>query len=124
MSIIVDLDGPETGAVNNDLPPTTTVENLEALHNRGVISWKTYGTSILRLNGFGREQLAVQVDPLSKRDRRVLLLGKDTDPPNAAAAGGGGDEGQKAARESKTAAKHQSDSTEDKQRTKRSKKSE
>jgi hypothetical protein len=110
-----------------DLPPTTTVDNLEALHNRGVISWKTYGTSILRLNGFGRDQLAVKTDPLSKRDRRVLLLGKDADRPTAPSSvggGGGGDEGQKAARESKNSAKRQSDSTEDKQRAKRSKKNE
>ena len=100
-----------------DLPPTTTVDNLEALHNRGVISWKTYGTSILRLNGFGREQLATPVDPLSKQDRRLLLLGKKVESSQT-----GGDEGQKAARESKTSAKRQSDSTEDKQRAKRSKK--
>jgi len=103
-----------------DLPPATTVEKLEALHNRGVISWRTYGTSALRLAGLGRDQLATPRDPFSQRERRMLMFGRDVDAP-ANAVAGNRDEMQQAASESKTDAKRQSETDDDKQRAKRAK---
>lgn len=59
-----------------DLPPSTTPERLDAMYNRGILSWQTYATSQLRLNNFARDELAAAVDPLSKAEQRELLLGR------------------------------------------------
>ena len=64
-----------------DLPPSTTMESLNFMYDRGILSWSTYGTAMLRLNGFSREQFDTTTDPLTKREKRVLLLGKDADAP-------------------------------------------
>jgi len=94
-----------------DLPPPTTQEALNFMHDRGILAWSTYGEATLRLNGFSRDQLDSPKDPLNVREQRVMLLGNNADPPAppasaGAAAGkkrkadGGSDHGQKVARTS------------------------
>jgi hypothetical protein len=74
-----------------DLPPTTSMESLDFLRNRGMLSWQTYGESALRLNGFPADQLDTTTDPFTPTDRRAMILGKDdprlangAPPPSAA----------------------------------------
>ena len=66
-----------------DLPPSTTPEQLDAMYDRGILSWQTYGKAKLRLNNFSGDQLASDTDPLTKEEQRQLLLGppKPTDQP-------------------------------------------
>jgi hypothetical protein len=72
-----------------DLPPSTSPEQLDALYNRGLLSWETYAASQLRLNGFPRDQLASPSDPLSSEDRRELLMGpRKPDPAKRPSSGG------------------------------------
>ena len=79
-----------------DVPPVTTPERLDALYNRGMLTWKTYGQSQLRLHGFARSQLASPTDPLTKAEQRQLLLG-------TADAGGTGESSPKKRKSSSTA---------------------
>ena len=59
-----------------DLAPTTTVESLNFMRNRGLLSWRTYGESVLRLNGMPADQLDVPKDPFTDDERKMLIMGR------------------------------------------------
>jgi len=96
-----------------DLPPSTTQESLNFLHDRGILSWSVYGASMLRLNGFSRDQLDSKRDPLNMREQRMLLLGHDVDKTPKTE-----DHAHKTARTSMSESKKQASSTEDQKRSK------
>ncbi len=64
-----------------DLPLSIPEERLDRLYERGVISWSTYTSNLLRLSNLARDQLANSEDPLSHADRLVLLLGHNATRP-------------------------------------------
>ena len=110
-----------------DLPPSTTQESLNFLHDRGILSWSVYGSSMLRLNGFSRDQLDSKTDPLNMREQRVLLLGKDADKPTSSSSSSptpkkaktSEDHAHKTARSNMSDSKKQAAATEDQKRSKK-----
>jgi len=69
-----------------DLPPTTTMEHLNYLRNRGIISWQLYRETALRLNNFVVDRVEDTSDPFTDAERKSLIVGESTAPAGPAAA--------------------------------------
>ena len=61
-----------------DLPPTTSVETLHDLRNRRLISYRTYGEAVLRLEGFPAAYLDSLKDPFTAEERKEMLMSTAT----------------------------------------------
>ena len=86
-----------------DLPPTTNAEALMFMYDRGLMTWPEYREKMRRLNGLPNDDAdaSLAADPISKADRRLLLLGKLAQPTTTStsakpkSSGGGGSSSKK-----------------------------
>ena len=70
-----------------DLPPATTQNNMHLLYARGIIDWRTYNESLLRMNNLPRSMAANARDPWSADERKTMAVSQ------RGGGGGGGDGG-------------------------------
>ena len=57
-----------------DLPPATTQDNMHLMYARGLIDWRTYNESVLRMNNMSRSLAAHTRDPWSAEDRKSMAI--------------------------------------------------